>query len=153
MRTVKNRRERPEKHDDKQKDSRSKLRYRTWLVTGALFLVAGAVAYFALGWFLRSTLPDEIVGDWRIEGGEMNGTRVSFASDGTFKTLVTVDGKDVEVRATVQKHGNTLHYTMTLPDTRQRMTRTQTIKSLTGREMIVEEDREQSRLVRINHAK
>jgi hypothetical protein len=151
MRSVKNRRKDRNKHDQPQQHTPSNPpRYRTWLVSGALFLVAGAGVYFALAWYLRPTLPDEIVGDWRIEGGEMNGTRVSFARDGTFKTFVIVDGKEVEVKAAVQKHNDTLHYTMVLPDTGQQVTKTQTIKSLTEREMVIEENHQQSRLVRIN---
>jgi uncharacterized protein (TIGR03066 family) len=126
---------------------------QTWLFVGALFLVSAGVAYFTVAWFLRPTLPDEIVGDWRIEGGEMNGTRVSFARDGTFTTFVLNDGKEVEVKATVRKQGDTLCYTMTLPNTGQKVTRTQTIKSLTERQMIVEENRQQSRLVRVDMPK
>jgi uncharacterized protein (TIGR03066 family) len=126
---------------------------RRWLAAGALFLIAGGAAYLATSWLLRTTLPDDIVGEWRIEGGEMNGSRVSYARDGTFKTLVTVEGKEVEVKATVQKDGDTLRYTIVFPDTGKVMTRTQTIKSLTASEIIVEENRQQSRLVRIGGAR
>src|SRR5262245_60770958 len=119
-----------------------------WLFAGALVLVAAALSYFVLGWLLGPTLPAELVGEWRIVGGEMDGARLTFARDGSFTATLMVDGKPSQMEATVEKQGGKLRYTMVTPDGRT-MTKSQTIKLLTEWEMIIEENRQQSRLMRI----
>jgi hypothetical protein len=126
--------------------------FRGWLLGGPLFLVSAVVAYFLVTALLRPTLPDSIVGDWRIEGGDLKGARFSFTRDGKFKAVLTVNGRPVEVDALVEKRDDTLRYTIVNPATGKKEIKVQTIKSLTEREMIVEENRQQSRLVRIGVA-
>lgn len=79
----------------------------------------------------------------------MNGARLSFTRDGRFKALLTVNGREAEVDALVEKRDDTLRYTFFSPETGKRETKVQTIKSLTDREMVVEENRQLSRLVRV----
>ncbi len=126
---------------------------RKYLFGGLLFVAAVVLGYFVVTWLLRPTLPDSIVGEWRMAGGDIDGTRFSFARDGTFKAKLTVNGKEVEVQAHVEMHDDTLRYTILNPATGKNEIKIQTIKSLTDQEMVVEENRQQSRLVRIGDRK
>jgi hypothetical protein len=147
---VKNRRPRQQRGDDlSQATRRREPLVTTWLFVGILFLVAAALAYVTVAWILRPTLPDALIGDRRIEGGQMSGAQHSFSRDGQFTATFVVDGKEAQVDAVVQKHSDTLRYTIVAPNGRT-TTKTQTIKRLTEQEMINEENRQQSRLVRIS---
>ena len=79
----------------------------------------------------------------------MSGAQHSFSRDVQFTATFVVDGKEAQVDAVVQKHSDTLRYTIVAPNGRT-TTKTQTIKRLTEQEMINEENRQQSRLVRIS---
>jgi hypothetical protein len=115
-----------------------------------LFLVPAVAAYLIARAYLRPALPDSIVGKWRIEGGDMDGARISFAPNGDFKAILDVDGRAVAVDASVAKQGDTLRYAIVNPQTGRTETKVQTITSLCERAMVVEENGQRSRLVRIS---
>jgi hypothetical protein len=117
-----------------------------WLLAALLFLVPAGLTYYIVGWHLRPTLPTRVVGDWRIEGGDLHGARLSFARDGAFKMTLN-DNR--QFAAVVEMQGDTLRYTFEDPATKAKQVKVQEIKSLTDQEMVVEENRQRSRLVRV----
>ena len=99
--------------------------------------------------YVFAQLPDEIVGTWQVKDGEMNGTRMIFHRDGAFTSIVTIDGRDISIEARVALHDKTLRFTIVNGLTGKQETKTQTIRSLTETEMIVDEGGATSRLVRV----
>lgn len=125
---------------------------RVWKWALALLFISltAGVTYAVFHFIILSKIPPEVVGTWRVEGGEMHGTRMTFHRNGTFKSLVRLDdGRDVLVEARVELRDKTLRFVYANPATGRNDTRTQTIKSLTPTEMIVQEGGGTSKLVRV----
>ncbi len=120
-----------------------------WLVVLVGLAGSGAASYFVLTTYVLPKLPDALVGTWQVRGGEMNGTQMTFQRDGTFTALVNLDGREVPVQARVEFHDKTLRFIVVNGLTGKEETKTQTIKSLTEKEMIVEENGATSKLVRV----
>ena len=98
---------------------------------------------------IRPGVSEALVGDWRIEGGEMSGARLSIHRDGRFEAWVPVDGRNVKIEATVAQRGSSLQFNFVNPQTGASEVKTQNIKSIAERELIVEENSVSCRLVRI----
>ena len=111
---------------------------RHWLLVFILVSVCGAATYFVLTTYVLARLPDTIVGTWRVDSGAMKGDTMTFERDGTFTAMVKADeGGAAPVKARVEMRDDTLRYIFELPGV-GRQERTQTIKSLTPTEMIVQ---------------
>jgi uncharacterized protein (TIGR03066 family) len=122
---------------------------RRWLVLLCCLAVGGAGTYFVLNAYIFPKLPDSVVGTWQVTGGELNGTQMTFHRDGTFSSIVTIDGRDIPIEARVALHDKTLRFTIVNGFTGKQETKTQTVRSLTETEMIVEESGATSKLVRV----
>jgi uncharacterized protein (TIGR03066 family) len=120
-----------------------------WLLLLACLVVSLAATYFVLTTYVWPPIPDSMVGTWEVKGGEMGGTRMTFHRDGTFSSMVTIEGRDIPIEAHVELHDKTLRFTIVNGLTRREETKTQTIRSLTETEMIVEESGATSTLVRV----
>src|SRR5262245_17205177 len=104
----------------------------------AVALAAGAT--FALFEFvLLARLPAEVVGEWRVVGGEMDGATFEFRRNGTMVGRLTVQGKEGLIEGTAEVSGKTLRTTTTNPLTGKAETGTQTIVTLTEREFVTED--------------
>jgi hypothetical protein len=122
---------------------------RHWLLVIVCLAVSGGASYFVLTTYVFARLPATIVGSWRVESGEMKGDTMTFHRDGTFTAMVRAnDGSVAPVKARVELRDETLRYIFEMPGA-GRQERTQTIKSLTPTEMIVQEGSGTCRLVRI----
>ena len=99
-----------------------------WLVLLGCLAVAGTGTYFVLTTYVLPQLPDEIVGTWQVKGGEMNGTKMTFHRDGTFTSMVTIEGRDIPIEARVALYDKTLQFTIVNGLTGKRETKTQTIR-------------------------
>jgi len=120
-----------------------------WLLLLVGLAVSGAATYFVLTTYIWPPIPDTIAGTWQVKGGEMDGTRMTFQRDGTFSSMVTIDGRDIPIVARVALHDKILQFTIATGPAGREETKTQTIRSLTESEMIVEEGGATSTLVRV----
>jgi len=121
-----------------------------WMVILVCLVVAGGGSYFVMTSYVIAQVPAEIVGTWQVKGGEMNGTKMTFHRDGTFTSMVTIEGRDIPIEARVAVHDKALQFTIVNGFTGKQETKTQTVRSLTETEMIVEEGGVTSKLVRVN---
>jgi hypothetical protein len=122
---------------------------RRWLILFGCLALAGGGTYFVLTTYVIAKIPDEIVGTWQVKGGEMNGTKMTFHRDGTFTSMVTIEGRDIPIEARVALYDKTLQFTIVNGLTGKQETKTQTIRGLTETEMIVEESGATSKLIRV----
>lgn len=118
------------------------------LILALLFLASALGVYLAVRFLDRPTLSPDLVGEWRIVGGEMNGARLIYGADGTFQAKWTEGGRAVTMEARVEQHGDRLHYAVFDPASGRTVDKVQTILSLSPSELIIEENRRRSRLVR-----
>src|SRR5262245_18609687 len=65
---------------------------RRLVLLAGLFAVAVLIAFLAYRW-LRPGLPEEVVGSWRVQGGELAGAVLEFRRDGSFQALMDWPGK------------------------------------------------------------
>jgi uncharacterized protein (TIGR03066 family) len=122
---------------------------RKWLTPVALVAIAVAavaliavvtVASFAVfAFILPGKLPPELVGEWRVVGGDMHGMTLEFKRNGTMIGKAIVDGKDHLLEGQAEVTGTTLRTTTTNPFTGRSETGTQTIVSLTETELVTED--------------
>ena len=124
---------------------------RRVLLLAVLFAAAVLVAFLAYRAFLPG-LPDEIVGRWRVQGGEPAGAVLAFRRDGSFQALMDWPGNGEKgvVEARVEVDGETIRFISMNPITKKEETKSQTIKQLTPNEMVLEDQRgARSKLVRV----
>lgn len=122
---------------------------RRWPLLLVCLVAAAAATYFVLTAFLWAKLPDAIVGTWRAEDGELQGSKVTFYRDGTFHVRMDIEGQEVLVEAHVELRDKTLRYTIPNALTKRNDVKSQSIQSLTADEMVLVEKGITSRLVRI----
>lgn len=116
----------------------------SWLpwAAGLVILVATAGATWALFEFvILSRIPGALVGKWVVEGGEQDGATFDFYRDGTMRGRINVGGKEGIIHARVRVEGDKMHTTTRNPSTGKDETRTQTIRSLSERELVLADDR------------
>lgn len=120
-----------------------------WLVLLGCLALAGGGMYFVMTSYVIAQVPAEIVGTWQVKGGEMDGTKMTFHRDGSFTSMVTIEGRDIPIEARVAVRDKTLQFSIVNGLSGKRETKTQTIRSLTETEMVVEEGGATSKLVRV----
>ena len=117
------------------------LRLPKWLVVViAIALVAGA-SYAACVFLLPGRIPPELVGQWRVVGGKLDGPTFEFSRDGTMISAFRTDGKELAMEGTAEVTDKTLRTTTTSPFTGKAETGTQTIVTLTETEFVTEDAR------------
>jgi uncharacterized protein (TIGR03066 family) len=114
-----------------------------WLPQWAAALLAVALAAggtFALCEFaLLARLPAEVVGEWRVVGGELDGATFEFRRDGTMVGRFLMQGQEGLIEGKAEGSGKALRTTTTNPFTRKAETGTQTIVTLTETEFVTED--------------
>jgi uncharacterized protein (TIGR03066 family) len=88
-------------------------------------------------------VPDKLVGKWVVKGGEQDGATFDFHSDGTMIGRINVGGKEGIIKARVRVEVNKLFSVTGNPNTGKDDTRTLIIKSLTARQVILQDERRQ----------
>lgn len=153
MKKLKGKKERTREKQGSQSPAPAKLgRFSSgprWLLLLVGLAASGGATYFVLTTYLWPPIPDTIVGTWKVMGGEMDGTRMTFDRDGNFSSKVTIDGSEIPVEARVALRGKTLRFVVVNGLTGREETKTQTIQRLTETEMTVEESGATSKLVRV----
>jgi uncharacterized protein (TIGR03066 family) len=112
---------------------------RRWLL---MVLAAAAVALVSFAVFqflLPGKVPPELVGEWRVVGGRLDGMTLAFQRNGTMTGRAYVNGKENEITGEAVVTGTTLRTTTTNPYTGKEETGTQTIIALTETEFVTED--------------
>lgn len=121
-----------------------------FLILSVCFAAAAAGSYFLFQNFIFAQLPNEIVGAWGVEGGDQDGATLEFHRNGSFVARVNLQGREGIVHARVAVQDKKLQFTSMNPHTGKEETKTQIIKHLTEKEMILEEPNGRtSKLVRL----
>jgi uncharacterized protein (TIGR03066 family) len=114
-----------------------------WVVQVLCLIVAAAGTWAATEFFILSKLPRELLGKWVVTHGEQEGATFDFYRNGTMEGRINVRGNEGIVRASVRVEDKTLFSTTTNPNTGQSLTRSQTIVTLTDRNLVLQDDRGQ----------
>src|SRR5262249_19002732 len=101
-------------------------------------LTAGA-AFVVFELVLPGPIPRELVGRWRVVGGQMNGATFEFQRDGTMLGRLTINGKEGLIEGKAAVNGKTLRTTTTNPFTGGAETGAQTVVTLTEAEFVTED--------------
>ncbi len=108
----------------------------------ALCLVAACAGTWALmEYVVWSRVPSALVGKWVVVGGEQDGATFDFFRNGTMIGHVNVNGNEHIIKADVSLEEDTLFITTTHPRTGQVDTKTQTIKTLNAKELVLQDER------------
>jgi hypothetical protein len=120
-----------------------------WLIALTLIALAGAGTYAVFHFFILTHMPHSMVGTWVImdvkpkgtakEDESLRGGRLEFRRDGTMIGKVKMDGKEGTMEATVEVEGEVLRITSEDQSTGQRVTDVQTIRTLLGDQLVIED--------------
>ncbi len=88
-------------------------------------------------------LPSEVVGTWEIADGQHGGDTFEFYRNGMMVGTVYPNGKEGKINARVKMEGKTLVFTSTQPQTGLVTIQVQTIRTLTSRQMVLEDEQGQ----------
>jgi uncharacterized protein (TIGR03066 family) len=83
---------------------------RLWLIM-ALCLVGSTVVSFAIFKYIASSIPQELVGTWKVTEGGLRGATLEFRADGTATAILTRQGKKEATHSSVKVVGNTIYLT------------------------------------------
>jgi uncharacterized protein (TIGR03066 family) len=103
-------------------------------------LVAGA-SYAAFAFLLPGRIPPELVGQWRVVGGQMDGAVFEFHRGGAMIVTMHRDGKEWRMDGTAEVDGTTLRTASVNPITDRKETGEQTIVILTETELVTEDSK------------
>src|SRR2546430_87751 len=87
-----------------------------------ILLIVGLVAgtsFAAFELLLPGRIPAQLVGQWRVVGGQMDGTIFEFQKNGTMIGRKTLGDKEGFIEGTAEAAGQALHTTTTNPFTRK----------------------------------
>src|SRR5262245_4687240 len=85
------------------------------LAAGATFALFEFVLFALFEFALLSKVPPELVGKWRVVGGQMDGVTFEFQRNGTMTGKHTVDGKEGLIEGKAEVTGTTLRTTTVNP--------------------------------------
>jgi uncharacterized protein (TIGR03066 family) len=98
-------------------------------------LAAGG-SFAVFEFVLPPRIPRELVGQWRVDGGPMDGTVFEFQRNGTMIGRKTEGDKEGRIEGTALVSDKTLRTTTTNPFTGKAETGTQTIVTLTTTDFV-----------------
>lgn len=129
---------------------RNNPRRRLILMLSALVVASvGGALYFAKD-EIWSPIPRDLVGKWEVVQGRSAGSILEFRSNGECVGQMTFVGRTGNLHAKVRVDGDKFHITTTHPITRRSVTATQTLKMLTGEQVIIDEEGKDSVMKRIH---
>jgi uncharacterized protein (TIGR03066 family) len=113
------------------------------LVLFLIFLLAGAGTWAFFEFVVWNKIPSELVGKWDIVDGpkEYREAVFEFYRNGTMEGRVDRGDMLHIIRSTIQLDGKKLIITSRHPETGAEKVQVQTIRTLTDRELIVEDER------------
>jgi uncharacterized protein (TIGR03066 family) len=124
---------------------------RGWLllVLVGILALGGTWAFFEL--VVWSRVPSELVGKWVVMEGPDEGGTVDFYRHGTMVAKVNHHGREGIIEARIRVDGKKIHVTTRNQQTGEEGTRVQTILSLDGDRLVLEDERGMS--VKMRRAK
>jgi uncharacterized protein (TIGR03066 family) len=127
-------------------------RQRLWVFL-LLCLVGSALASFVVFKYIAPTIPQELIGTWRVADGPMKGATLEFRWYGTaVATMSDKEGKMETTDSSVKVEGKTIYLTGADGVTGKQETVTQTILKLTKDELVIrDEDRKTYAMTRVRN--
>jgi uncharacterized protein (TIGR03066 family) len=114
-----------------------------WLLLGLAALLAFAGTWWVCERFVWARVPSELVGKWVVTEGPQEGATFDFYRGGTMVGTVNAGGKEATIDARVRVEGKMIYSTTTNPHTGRDETRVLTIRTLTARQLVVEDQQGQ----------
>src|SRR5262245_33243767 len=93
-----------------------------WIVLGVAAAVVFASSFAVFEFVLPGRIPQELVGEWRVVGGDLSGMTLEFKRSGAMKGRAVVNGIEREMEGTAELTGKSLSTTTTNPFTNRRET-------------------------------
>ncbi len=122
-----------------------------WAVMAFCVILAGGGTWAVLEFWIWNQLPRHLAGKWVVtEPKEQDGATFDFFRNGTMIGRINMQGQEGIIQARVRIEGNDLHITTRNPRTNEDETRTQRIMTLTGQQLVLEDD--QGRRFRMERA-
>jgi uncharacterized protein (TIGR03066 family) len=112
-----------------------------WAAILLVIALAAGGSFAVFEFLLPSRIPRELVGRWRVDGGQMNGTIFEFQRNGTMIGRKTQGDKEGRIEGTAIVTDKTLRTTTTNPFTGKAETGAQTIITLTAKEFVTEDQK------------
>jgi hypothetical protein len=112
-----------------------------WVLLALCLVIPAAGAWAAFEFLVWNKLPPELVGKWVVLEGPQEGATLDFSRRGTLIGKVNLAGKEGILNARVQVDGKKLLSTTKHPRTGQDETHVQVIRTLTAKEMVLEDER------------
>jgi uncharacterized protein (TIGR03066 family) len=119
-----------------------------WVFILLLVALAAGASFVAFELLLPGRIPAELVGHWRVVGGQMDGTIFEFQRNGAMIGRKSLGDKDGLIEGTAEVSGNTLRTTTKNPFSGRAETGTQTIVLLNDTELVTE-DRQGTRIAMV----
>src|SRR5262245_8286611 len=110
-----------------------------WLVGLVCIALVAGVSFVAFELLLPGKIPPELVGEWRVVGGQMDGTIFEFQRNGAMIGRKSLGDKEGLIEGTAEVTGKSLRTTTTNPFTKRPDTGIQTIVTLTETEFVTED--------------
>jgi uncharacterized protein (TIGR03066 family) len=112
-----------------------------WALLALCLVVACGGTWAIMEYYVWNRLPSALVGKWVIVGGDQDGATFDFYPNGTMIGNVNVNGNEHRIDAQVAVEENSLFITTKHPKTGQVDTRTQTIKTLNAKELVLQDEK------------
>jgi uncharacterized protein (TIGR03066 family) len=116
-------------------------RWFTWLLVLACLVGGYLATCVLLEYVLWPRIPRALVGQWRVKDSKQTVT-LEFARDGAFTARAEVAGKEGVVHARAQlddANDKVLHIVSVNPQTKQEVTKSHIIHTLTEKELVMED--------------
>ena len=121
-----------------------------WALLAACLAVACTGTWAVFEYVVWAKIPSEMAGKWVVQGGEQDGATFDFHRNGTMLGRINVGGNLHKIYADIRVEDKRLYSTTENPQTKQLLTRVQTIRTLTADRMVLEDER--GNLLRLERA-
>jgi uncharacterized protein (TIGR03066 family) len=116
---------------------------RKWIIVALVGLVAFVGIWAIFERVVWARVPSELVGKWVVTEGPQEGATFDFYRNGTMVGKVNAGGKEAIVGARVRVEDKMIYSTTRNPHTGEDDTTVLTIRTLTARELVVEDKQDQ----------
>ena len=115
--------------------------WRRRLALVLVLLVVGGGTWAVFEFVVWNNVPSELVGKWVVTRGPDEGGTIDFYRNGAMVAKVNQDGFVGIINAKIRVADKKIHVTTTHQNTGEQGTRVQTIKSLEGNFLVLEDER------------
>jgi uncharacterized protein (TIGR03066 family) len=117
-------------------------RRKGFLILGVVLAGAGAFGgtWAFCEFVLWNRVPSELVGKWVVTEGPQEGATFDFYRNGNLRARLNAGGREAIMEARVRVEDKKIYSTTTNPNTGQDDTKVLMIRTLTARELVVEDE-------------